>query len=145
MTVEQLEALVREGAIERVSTDRAAAGRDLAAAEAHLVDLDERARKDPGGAFALAYEAMRKAIVAHMRATGFRVRNRSGAHYQTGRYASAALDALGMPEDVRAFEELRRMRNRSAYDAVPVDEEAAVQAIAYARTVVEAVRQELGG
>lgn len=143
MTAEQRDALVREGVLERVTPDREAAGRDLAAAEEHLLDLDERARKDPGGAFALAYEAMRKAIVAHMRASGFRVKSRAGAHYQTGRYATAALDQLDLPGDVGAFEELRRLRNRSAYEAVPVDEEAAVRAIAHARSIVAAVEADL--
>ena len=143
MTAEQLEALVREGVLERVASDREAAGRDLTAAEEHLLELDERARKDPGGAFALAYEATRKAIVAHMRASGFRVRSRSGAHYQTGRYAKAALDDLNVSGDVGAFEELRRLRNRSAYEALPVDEQAAVRAIGHAGALVVAVRRDL--
>lgn len=143
MTAEQLEALVRDGVLERVPLDHEAAERDLAAAEEHLLDLDERARKDPGGAFALAYEAARKAIVAHMRASGLRVRSRSGAHYRTGRYAKAALDDLSVPGDVGEFEWLRRLRNRSAYEAVPVDEQAAARAIGYAEALVEAVRREL--
>lgn len=143
MTTEQLEALVREGVLERVPPDHEAAERDLAAAEEHLLDLDERALKDPGGAFALAYEAARKAIVAHMRAAGVRVRSRSGSHYYTGRYAKAALDDLGVPSDVGEFEWLRRVRNRSAYEAVPVDQSAAERAIAHAEVLVEAVRREL--
>jgi HEPN domain len=143
MTDEQLDGLESEGVIERVSPDSVAARRDLASAEEHLLDLEERVGKDPGGAFALAYEAMRKAIVAHMRANGFRIKGRSGSHYQTGRYAKAALGALGLPDDVGAFERLRRLRNRSAYEALPVDEDAAVRAIGHARALVAAMEREL--
>ena len=144
MTSEQLDALLREGAIERAPGDRTAAGRDLAAAEAHLVSLESRSTEDPTGAFTLGYDAMRKAIVAHMRAKGFRARTRGGAHYQTGRYALAALDGLGVTEHLRAFEDLRRLRNKSEYDAVLVDEPDALEAAVHARAVVEAVRRELG-
>ena len=144
MSSEELERLVSERVIERVPVDQAAASRDLEAAAAHLVSVESRAAADPTGAFALAYEAMRKAVVAHMRARGFRVRSRGGAHYQTGRYAHAALDGLGITEHLRAFEDLRRLRNKSAYEAVPVDEHDALEAVTHARAVVEAVRKELG-
>lgn len=144
MSSEELEKLVSEGAVERAPVDRAAASRDLEAAAAHLVSVDTRAAHDPVGAFALAYEAYRKAVVAHMRATGFRVKSRGGAHYQTGRYARAALDGFGIDEHLQAFEDLRRLRNRSAYEAVPVDERDALEAVTHARAVVEAVRKDLG-
>ena len=144
MSSEELEQLVSKGAIEPVPVDRAAASRDLEAAAAHLVSVETRAAHDPAGAFALAYEAFRKAVVAHMRATGFRVKSRGGAHYQTGRYAHAALDGLGIGEHLRAFEDLRRLRNRSAYEAVPVDERDALEAVTHARAVVEAVDKEIG-
>ena len=144
MSSEELERLVSEGAIERVAVDRAAASRDLGAAAAHLVSVETRAAHDPSGGFALAYEAFRKAAVAHMRATGFRVKSRGGAHYQTGRYARAALDELGIGEHLEAFEDVRRLRNRSAYEAVPVDERDTLEAVTHARAVVEAVAKELG-
>lgn len=114
MSSEELEQLVSERVIERVPVDGAAASRDLEVAAAHLVSVESRAAHDPAGAFALAYEAMRRAVVAHMRTTGFRVRSRGGAHYQTGRYALAALGGLGITEHLRAFEDLRRLRNKSA-------------------------------
>lgn len=145
MSSDAVELLVSEGAIERVSVDREAASRDLDAAAAHLVSVEARAAHDPAGAFALAYEAYRRAVVAHMRASGFRVKSRGGAHYQTGRYARAALVGLGIDEHLQAFEDLRRLRNRSAYEAVPVDESDALEAVTHARAVVEAVQEELGG
>jgi len=87
---------------------------------------------------------MRKSVVAHMRANGFRLTGGSGAHFRTGRYGLAALDHLGIAEHLRAFDSLRRLRNRSEYNAVPVDQHAASKAITHARAVVEAVRKELG-
>ncbi len=144
MSTEALERLVSEGAIESVAVDRGAAGRDLEVASAHLVSIEMWAAEDPAGAFILAYEAYRKAVVAHMRASGFRVRSRGGAHYQTGRYARAALDRLGIDEHLLAFEDLRRLRNRSAYDAVPVGESDVLEAAAHAQALVEAVRKDLG-
>jgi hypothetical protein len=144
LSSEELEQLVSEGAVVRAPIDRAAASRDFEAAAAHLVSVETRAEHDPAGAFALAYEAFRRAVAAHMRATGFRVKSRGGAHYQTGRYARAALGGLGIEEQLRAFEDLRRLRNRSAYEAVPVDERDALDAVAHARAVVEAVQKELG-
>lgn len=143
MSAEELERLVSEGVIGPVPVDRAAASRDLEAAAAHLVSVEARAAHDPSGAFALAYEAFRKAVVAHMRAAGLRLRSRGGAHYQTGHYARAALDGLGIDEHLGAFEDLRRLRNRSAYDAVPVDERDVLEAVSHARALVEAVRKEL--
>ena len=145
MSDARLEQLVSSGAIERVPVDLAAARSDLDVAAAHLVSVETRAAHDPVGAFALAYEAYRKAVVAHMRAAGYRVRGRGAAHYETGRYAQAALDGLGIDEHLRAYEDLRRLRNRSAYEAVPVDEEDALVAVGHARAVVVVVRTGLGG
>lgn len=86
MSAEDLEKLVREGAIERVAADRAAAGRDL----------------------------------------------------------NDALDHLDITDHLRAFDDLRRLRNRSEYGAVAVGEDAASEAITRSRAIVEAIRMELG-
>ena len=144
MSAEDLEKLVREGAIERVAADRAAAGRDLNDAQAHLVDLDARVAFDSAGALTLAYDATRKAIVAHTRATGFRVTGGAGIHVRTGQYALAALDHLDVTDHLRAFDDLRRLRNRSEYGAVAVGEDAASEAVVRSRAIVEAIRMELG-
>jgi len=143
VTAEQLDELIREGALERVPRDGAAAGRDLAAARAHLQSLEPVSATDPIGAFALAYEAIRKAIVAHMRANGLRVRASRGGHYQTGRYALAALESLGVTEHLLVFEDLRRLRNKSAYEAVLVEDVDVAEAVAHARAIVAAVEADL--
>ncbi len=143
MTAEQLAELIREGVLERVPRDRAAAGRDLDAASAHLQSLELVSATDPTGAFALAYEAIRKAIVAHMRANGLRIRGSRGAHFQTGRYALAALESLGVTEHLLAFEDLRRLRNKSAYEAVLVENVDVAEAVAHALAIVAAVEADL--
>ena len=143
MTAEQLDELMREGVLERVPRDRAAAGRDITVARAHLQSLDRVSATDPTGAFALAYEAIRKAIVAHMRANGLRVRTSRGGHFQTGRYALAALEDLGVTKHLLAYEDLRRLRNKCAYEAVLIEDVDVEEAMAHARAIVSAVEVDL--
>ena len=101
-------------------------------------------RSDPIGAFSLAYDAMRKVFVAHMRANGFRVRSGTGAHYQTGRYGVAALRGRGIDSAVEQFDRLRSLRNRSEYRGALVTEADVSVAIAHAQAVLDVVAQELG-
>jgi hypothetical protein len=132
LTAEEVAALLAEGVVEQVKTDIAAARRNLLAAHAHLRTAETAAFDDSTGAFVLAYDAMRKAIVAHMSANGFRVTGRPGAHERTGRYARAALAGHDVEEHVAAFDDLRRLRNKTEYNAVVVTEAAVVDAVAHA-------------
>lgn len=143
MNAEEVAALLSEGVVERVRTDIGAARRNLLAANAHLRTAETVASDDSTGAFALAYDAMRKAIVAHMGANGFRVTGRPGAHQRTGRYARAALVGHDIEEHLAAFDDLRRLRNKTEYDAVVVTEAAVVDAVAHARAIVDAVERDL--
>jgi hypothetical protein len=68
------------------------------------------------------YDAARKAITAHMQADGYRATNRLGAHQAAGLYAEATLGAGTAVSDVRAFDRMRRVRNRSEYDQQPITE-----------------------
>ena len=144
MSSDEVGALIAEGVVERVQADVAAARRDLIAARTHLESAAAVAGIDPVGAFTLAYDGMRKAIVAHMRANGMRVKARTGAHYQTGRYAIAALGGEGIDSDLRAFNTLRALRNRSEYGGALVREADVTQAIAYADTVLKVIADEIG-
>lgn len=143
MSAEEVAALLADGVIEQVKTDVEASRRNLRAAQGHLRSAETVAADDSTGAFALAYDAMRKAIAAHMGANGVRVTGRPGAHHRTGRYARAALDAHGIDEHLAAFDDLRRLRNKTEYDAVIVTEATATEAVAHARAVVEAVERDL--
>jgi hypothetical protein len=101
MTPGDLDDLVAEGVIIRVKPDAEAARADLGVARAHLASAPLTAAVDPVGAFSIAYDAVRKALVAHMRANGVRVRSGVGAHYQTGRYGLAALNGRGADDALR--------------------------------------------
>ncbi len=70
MSKDELDQLVAEGAIERVAADPETARVELTQAQLHVESAAEIAGRDPGAAFSVAYDAIRKAIAAHMRANG---------------------------------------------------------------------------
>lgn len=143
MSADDIAALIAARVVEEVAADGRAARRNLLAAEAHLKAAATIASDDPTGAFALAYDAIRKAISAHMSANGLRVTSRPGSHQRTGRYARAALDAHEIDEHLSAFDDLRRVRNKTEYDALIVTESTARDAIVHAHGVVAAVVADL--
>ena len=144
MTTDELEALLAEGVVVRVRADRDEARKELDAAKTHLLGAEDAAHRDPTGAFSLAYDAARKAVVAHMRANGLRVLPRFGAHYQTGRYARAALAGGRVAdEDLSAFANMRVVRNDTEYEAEVVELSDAAEALAHAAKIVAAVEAEL--
>jgi len=138
-----VEALVAEDVLARVPADLEEARRELAAAEMHLQGAEAAAAVDPTGAFTLAYDAARKAVVAHMRANGLRVRSRFGAHYQTGKYAMAALTGRGVDEHVVAFVDMREVRNDTEYEGEIVLHSDSAEALSHARAIVAAVERDL--
>jgi hypothetical protein len=138
-----VEALVAEGVLVRVPSDLDEARLELATAEMHLAGAEAAAAVDPTGSFTLAYDAARKAIVAHTRAKGLRVRPRFGAHYQTGRYARAALLGRGIDEHVVAFVDMREVRNDTEYDGEVVARSDAAEALSHARAIVAIVKGDL--
>ena len=143
MSADDIAALLAQRVVERVKVDVEAARRNLVAANAHLRAAEAVASDDPTGAFVLAYDAMRKAISAHMRANGLRVTSRPGAHERTGRYARAALDACEIDGHLAAFDDLRRVRNKTEYDALIVTEATAADAVVHSRAIVDAVERDL--
>lgn len=137
-----LSALIDRGAVLRAEADREASGRDLLAAERHLSTAALVRGSDPTGGFVLAYDATRKAVTAHMRARGFRVRKGPGEHERTGDYASAALDPA-VAEHLDALDEMRRLRHQSEYGARLIRPEELDVALVHARAIVGAVEAEL--
>jgi hypothetical protein len=69
---QELDELVAAGVVERVAADPETARVELEQARLHVESAAEIAERDPVAAFALAYDAIRKALSAHMRdvATG---------------------------------------------------------------------------
>ena len=134
--------LIEDGTVLRAEPDSNAAGRDLQAAADHLNSAALLASSDPTGGFVMAYDATRKAITAHMRARGFRVRKGPGEHERTGRYASAALDPA-IAEHLDALDEIRRLRHQSEYGARLIRPRELEVAIGHAKAIVATVEREL--
>ncbi|MEW6582037.1 MAG: HEPN domain-containing protein [Actinomycetota bacterium] len=144
MSDEDVQALAAEGLVERVEPDPETARQELQTARRHIQSARRIARDDTSGAFAIGYDAMRKANSAHMRARGYRVKPGKGHHHRTGRYALAALDHLGIADHVEAFEDLRQMRNQSEYDVFTVEIGDVEEAISHAEALVTAIAEDLG-
>lgn len=135
--------LLRDGVIRHVAADEQTARTELATARTHLESAETLSGSDPNAAFQLAYDGARKAIAAHMRASGYRIGSGQGAHAKTGQYASVALDDEGLEPHLDAFDDLRSLRNQSQYDAVVLAEGDVEDALDHARAIVEAVENDL--
>lgn len=143
MSDEQIQALLVRGVLLRVEPDREVARRELATAQQHLESAERLSEDDQTAALAVSYEAARKAIGSHMRANGLRVAGSERAHARTGEYGLAALDNPRLVEHFRAFDRIRRLRNRSQYDAFLVEEGDVAFALEHARAIVAAVAADL--
>lgn len=144
MSEREVSALLASGAIERVEPDPVAARRELAVARQHVESAASIADSDATAAFAIGYDAIRKAISAHMRARGYRVAKGAGHHRRVGGYANAALDDEAAREHLAAFDELRQLRNQSQYDGIAVERAEVDELLVHARAIVAAVGQDLG-
>lgn len=145
MSREELDGLVAEGVIERVAADPETARVELEQARLHVQSAAEIADRDPVAAFAIGYDAIRKALSAHMRDRGYRIGRGKGHHTRTGRYAVAAIDDPGMKEHLEAFDELRQLRNQSEYDALVLDSGDVADALASGDAIISAVARDLDG
>lgn len=140
-----IDALVKEGRVERVEADRAAAGDKLEEARRHLDSAAVILESGPEGAYALLYDAARKAIDAHMLAAGYRVsKSRLGAHEATARYATSVLGSGPHGGHARHFDRMRRRRNRSEYGVWQVGRTTLEADLDHARGIVRAVGEQLG-
>ena len=105
-----LDALLQRRAIRRVPADPEEAEALLEAARRHLKASRAILEIDRAGAYILAYDAVRKAVTAHMTHHGYAVAAKTGAHAAVVEYAST----LNEPS-VEPFDRMRRNRNRSEY------------------------------
>lgn len=130
--------MVAAGDLEIVAADVDAAAVSLEEARLHLHSAAAISSSDPNGAYQLAYDAARKAVMSSMRAGGFRVRKGEGGHAITASYAAEALDqALG-----KRFDSARRRRNRSEYGSAFFDAASIADAIDLAGLLIAAVESE---
>ena len=142
MTHEDLQRLIDSDVVRRVEIDAEAAKRDLDAARAHLASARLLADSDPTGGFVMAYDATRKAIAAHMRAAGLRVRKGPGEHERTARYAAAALDP-DLSDHLDALDGMRRLRHQSEYGARLIRPDELETALGHAHAIVDSVARDL--
>jgi hypothetical protein len=131
--------MVAAGDLEIVETDADAAQASLVEARQHIESARLIAGSDPNGAYQLAYDAARKAVMSSMRASGVRVRKGDGGHMIAAAYASVAVEeSLGKRLDFA-----RRRRNRSEYGSAFFDDEAIAAIIDLAAALIEAVSDQL--
>jgi hypothetical protein len=108
------------------------------------VSASKIADDDAHGAYALIYDAARKAIAAHMLTTGYRVAaSRPGAHAATAAYAEAQWDGTEYEESVRRFDRMRRNRNPAQYGSWHVGAPVLERDLQHSKNIVEAVEQAL--
>lgn len=139
MTEADVQRLLAEHKIEQVEPDPETAREEIATARRHIAAAAEIAELDPTLAFTGIYDAMRKAIQAHMRAHGYRITKGPGGHVKTGDYALAAMDTLDIEAHLDEFDALRQLRNQSEYEALFVQPDDVAQALTHACAIVEAV------
>ena len=112
MTEADVQRLLAERKITQVNPDPETAREEIATARRHIAAAAEIAELDPTLAFTGLYDAMRKAIQAHMRANGYRVAKGPGGHVKTGEYAVAALSSLNVEDNL---EHVDRAQHRRPY------------------------------
>lgn len=131
--------------LERVPPSRRQADRLLAQSDRHLVSADRICDDDPEGAYALVYDAARKALAAILENEGLRPTTRGG-HLAVYDAVRAQLDPpLGWI--MRPFDRMRRQRHDAEYppadapeltaDDVREDRPKAVELIDLARRVLD--------
>lgn len=106
---------IATGDVERIVANMAAAGERVNDARRHLNSARLLAASDVTLAITACYDAIRKAITAHMTANGYRPRNGNGAHRIVLQYARSQLDGAIAGEDVDRADALRRDRATAEY------------------------------
>jgi hypothetical protein len=113
-----VDVLVGARRIERVAPDAARARAFLDAAADRLSQLP--LLTSVGVKYDIAYDAAHDLGEALLSAYGYRTRNGPGQHEALGRFLRAVLDTPPGDRAARRFDRLRRARNQSHYDAIPV-------------------------
>jgi hypothetical protein len=143
MTEADVQRLLANNKIRRVAPDPETARAEIDVARRHIASAEKIMADDSTLAFTALYDAMRKAIAAHMRSRGYRVTRGPGTHAKTGEYALAALDRLDIGSHLDEFDALRDLRNQSEYEALHVDVAEVREALEHVRAIVEAIAGDL--
>lgn len=136
--VEQINDLVASARLQRVPASVEVANRILDDARRHLSSALRIAEMDPQGAYALAYDAARKALVAVLEAQGLRA-TASGGHIVLQEAMEAQFEPpLG--HLFRPFHRMRMRRNQVEYasgDNPEVTAQEVLSVVGQARALVE--------
>jgi hypothetical protein len=108
-----VEAMLRNGRLERVPPNRDHADHLIAQAHQHLAGARAVVAIDPTGAYQLIYDAARKSLSAVLENQGLRVTSRGG-HVAVLEAVVAQLDPPLGPV-LNPFDRLRRRRNQAEY------------------------------
>ncbi len=131
-------ALVQAGRIDQLPVDSRRASAFMAKASDRLAQLvlltSDAVRYD------VAYDAAHDVGEALLAAHGYRTSNAPGAHEALGRYLRAILSTPPGEQAARRFDQLRRSRNQSHYEAAPIGKAAADRAEATARDLYAAAK-----
>jgi hypothetical protein len=138
-----LQDLIRDGRIEQVEPDLRTARASVDEARRHLVSSAQIAGIDPNGAYALLYDAARKAIVAHMLAGGLRVTVRPRAQETVALYAVGVFSSARASKSIEYFDRMRRKRNRTEYGVRTFGAAEIARDLEHARAIVGAVDEAL--
>ena len=137
-----IEAMLKADELQQVPASRERADLLLSQADTHLSTANRVAADDAEGAYALVYDAARKALVALLENEGLRPTSRAGHH---GIYLAvkAQLDPpLG--KVLRPFERMRRRRNEIEYPdfvSAPISADDVLEEVAAANVIVSMVRK----
>ena len=107
-----IDAMLESGELQRVPPSRDRADQ-LGQADAHLVTARLVAANDPEGAYALLYDAARKALVGLLENQGLRPTSRAGHHGTYQAVKAQLVPPLGSA--LRPYERMRRRRNEIEY------------------------------
>jgi hypothetical protein len=138
-----IDQLLTDGQLERVTPSDEVASRLLANAEAHIALASKGVEDDPAGALQLSYDAARKASAALLAAQGLRATTRGG-HIAVIDAVRAQFNDRGGIEVFGKLHRLRRRRNTTEYpdsDSPTVTDDDARQALSIAQETVEAARK----
>ncbi len=135
--------MIEAGELERVDPDPETAAVELEDAKNHLRSAEQLRNDDPIMAYSAVYDATRKALAAHMRAHGLRVRGRVGHHAKTIRYGSVVLGGQGIDEVLEHLDEMRVVRNDAEYSGRRIGRQEVAADLETARSVVHAVETAL--
>lgn len=140
-----IERLLADGELERVTPSEEVAARLVADADAHIALATIGVADDPAGALQLSYDAVRKASAALLATQGLRATTRGG-HIAVIDAVRAQFNERGGMAVFGRLHALRRRRNRTEYPdpgSPGVNEDDAQQALDTARATLDAVKRLL--